>query len=158
MMLMTIFCLWLGNVVSMEHGSTYLITTICFYRQIVTFIVRNLRCISRFHPYLDLKTPSTVNTSPLSSTPNLIDYCNLLYCNLQNTQINCFLVNLKLSRSYFRSSTPCSHTFIRVLNLASVLSINSLPLNIRLHDLVTRGVASHLLLIIRGSATNTLLC
>jgi len=46
--------------------------------------IRQLRCI---RPYLDHKTASTIATSIVHSK---FDYCNLLYYNLPNTQLNRF--------------------------------------------------------------------
>jgi len=58
-------------------------------------VIRHLRCI---RPYLDHKTASTIAISIVHSK---LDYCNLLYYNLPNTQLNrlqhrdCFTVKIK---------------------------------------------------------------
>ena len=59
-----------------SNHCTFLLS--CYYH------IRELRCI---HPYLDFKTASTIATSIIHSK---LDYCNSLYHNLPNCQLNRF--------------------------------------------------------------------
>ena len=69
-------CYQLLSVWSLPDMRTKLLHLSCYYH------TRELRCI---RPYLDFKTASTIATSILHSK---LDYCNFLYHNLPNCQLN----------------------------------------------------------------------
>ena len=63
--------------------------------------IRQLRCI---RPYLDLKTSSTIATSIVHSK---LDYCNSLYYNLSEYQLNSLqLIQNFLARAIVRPPNP----------------------------------------------------
>ena len=83
----------------------------CYYH------IRELRCLS---PYLDFKTASTIGTSIVHSK---LDYCNLLYYNLPQSQIK-RLQNIQNSLARAVTNTPKSSHITPVLKSLHWLKIN----------------------------------
>jgi hypothetical protein len=108
---------WSAVPYSLAYGHSFIpqilsLSSNCFYH------IRDLRCI---RPFIDFKTACTIATSIVHSK---LDYCNSLYHNLHQTQINRIqLIQNALARTVSR--TPKSHHISPVINHSTGLRLRN---------------------------------